>query len=859
MVVNYTPSFSTAKSPIINISDLSKFITIDDTQLKLSDSIPKFNPTKKLVVISFLGKAKIGKSTLMNCFVSYLKMFNSKIFNTSRSAKSHCTLGIDILTIETDTKTIVLLDIQGMDFQDSKNDCKLIVFVFMISNIIIYNEKGILTNSVLSSFQALTCLVTHIKDNHDKPMLIFRSIDIDSELEDYDPNKNLEDMLSDERNDQYTSARKSIKKLFTNIYCKPTYTIEKKERAQFNADNFIEVMSNQENGFSIICNYIYEKINISQSIDPSIFIKRVTDVLMQINSNKKIDCKIFDLTSAQSELAIRNWEEQYIDTSKYNSIIVDGSQEIYDLNVVPIIEYRNTTLHEFDTLFSMATPSIRKERRNLIKNKFDAIIADALKISKQISLSELENVYNNKILNRFDINIIDPRDDFNTWSDKTFGIVKNKENYIVSDETELAQMLSDNNVCIISDETELAQMLSDDKYSENDVCLLNQIAIAETIAEDGNTCISEQIALSNSVNENHEDLHSDDDCLQNKCFIDNNKIPIKKLYDSFINETKWLDCIKQEFLNKITDLITKNICNIKTIFLKEQQNFNKKIVENLQLIDKFIKNNNLMSYVSDIKISFSMAVKTQIDEFINDIENKWYYKNIIVSLFPKVNILTNYKPHILLDSTTYSSLLVSKLSNYIFNNKKMHSNLVKSIDSECEVFSNVIHNYLYNIYENKFMVERSKQLPELLDTVQRNLNTSSELLQCNYIILKKLHYDIKNMYTEIINGGNDVYFLNLFDHLEKYITLYTQAHQLSGNALKLFTNSVLVKYVFLVNTTPINKIYIKSKFDELYEDVKPYYNLLKETNNEEEETIIFNYQLVTDIIDILFRKHITKN
>ena len=212
--------FSSTKSFSPIIGDICKFIKIESkivkkakvSELVLSNELPSFSTDKELIVISFLGNARIGKSTLMNCFVSSLMKSNIKVFTTSITKTGHCTSGIDILTIETENKTIILLDVQGFDFGDSKDDCKIMLFVFMISNIIVYNQKGILTNTVLSSFQALTSLVVHIKDEHIKPQLLFRSIDIDydkdDDEEDYDPENNLNDMLNDEREDQYTSVRK---------------------------------------------------------------------------------------------------------------------------------------------------------------------------------------------------------------------------------------------------------------------------------------------------------------------------------------------------------------------------------------------------------------------------------------------------------------------------------------------------------------------------------------------------------------------------------------------------------------------------------------------------------------------------
>ena len=424
MLSAFSSIFTTVKNTEPIIGNVIKFINIESktvkktkiSELKLSNELPSFNQNKELIVISFLGNARIGKSTLMNCFISRMTNSNIKVFNTSISKTAHCTYGIDILTIETENKTIILLDVQGFDFGDSKDDCKIMLFVFMISNIIVYNQKGILTNTVLSSFQVLTSLVVHIKDEHIKPQLLFRSIDIDydkdAKEEDYDPENNLNDMLNDEREDQYTSVRKSIRKLFTSINCKPTFSIDKSEKKLLNSNNFVEFMDHNDNGFSNFCDYLLEKSDSSASYNSSNFINRVKNVIQQINSNEKIDCKIFDSTSAQTELSIRNWEDSIIDTNKYNEISVDGKQSSYDNNVVPIILYKDKILMEFDKIFSMATPSIKDIRRKLILNKFDTIIGKATETSLAISQKELEILYTDKIMEEYEDSFINPRNEF---------------------------------------------------------------------------------------------------------------------------------------------------------------------------------------------------------------------------------------------------------------------------------------------------------------------------------------------------------------------------------------------------------------------------------------------------------------
>ena len=361
-------------------STLSKLIDFNENQLiKINNiNIPK----KELIIISFLGPARIGKSTLLNCFLSFILNENFKKFNTSSTSKGHITMGVDMVYLESDTKTIILLDVQGLDFQDSSNDCKLMLFVYMISNIIIYNERGFLTNKVLSSLQSLTCLLTFIDKNNDfnKPELIFRTSDIDDES-DFDSIENLNDLLSDTKHDQYTNTRKSIKKLFSNIKSFPTFILDKFEKKIIDKENNYFKFLDQENNFKDFCSKIFNIIN-TKSNNP--IINNIDTIIEQINSNQNIDFKIFDLTYSQALLSIKTWEDS-IDYSKLSISVIDGTQGNYDTYIQPIIDYYTSVMKEYDLKFKLTTPEIKLEQEKRIRSKFDNFI------NKAITESELKS------------------------------------------------------------------------------------------------------------------------------------------------------------------------------------------------------------------------------------------------------------------------------------------------------------------------------------------------------------------------------------------------------------------------------------------------------------------------------------
>jgi hypothetical protein len=392
-----TESTSDSETEMINIDSLKKLISIKDNNIVLNNDFTKLD--KPLKIISFLGNARIGKSTLLNCYVSNKIKKNTKIFNTSKSLEQHCTSGIDMLCLEMSNYNLILLDVQGLDLNDSKDDCKLMLFIYMISNLIIFNPKTILDNTVLSSLQSLTSIITYIPDIESKtikPSLLFRPRDIDQES-DYNPVKNLKDMLSDV-SDQYSNVRESIKKLFTNIECKPTFYLDKKEKSLLSKDNFIDFMDESSNGFQDFCSYLDIMIeNISERPSDN-FNERVKDLISKINSNKNIDYTKFDITMREAECDIKEWIFNELDKTKYDiPMETDGTQENYDIIIKPRIDYRDLILSEFDKRFDKTTPKIRDKFRKEILMTFNKHIDKVYNESVKISTNELNIIYDTKV------------------------------------------------------------------------------------------------------------------------------------------------------------------------------------------------------------------------------------------------------------------------------------------------------------------------------------------------------------------------------------------------------------------------------------------------------------------------------
>ena len=382
----------------IKIGSVQKLITIENDKINLINQIP-INK-KPIKICSFLGNARTGKSTLMNCYISNLLDTNTKIFNTASKLKTHCTTGIDMLLIEMFEYDLILLDVQGLELQDSRDDCKLMLFVYLISNMIIFNPKTILDNSVLSSLQSLTSIITYVENigsNDNKPLLLFRPRDINEDAE-FDSNDNLEDMLSSESKDQFQNVRESIKKLFNPIESVPTYSLDKTELKLLSSDKFIQFMKNSSNGFTSLSIYINQMLNQINYHDATKLNSNLIKIIHDINSNKKIDYEIFDVTKREANVEIREWFVDTIDNSQYDiEIIYDGTQINYDEIIQPRINYRDMILDKFDERFNKTTPKIRDTKRAEILETFNKHINNAVIKSTEIANSELTKIFNTKI------------------------------------------------------------------------------------------------------------------------------------------------------------------------------------------------------------------------------------------------------------------------------------------------------------------------------------------------------------------------------------------------------------------------------------------------------------------------------
>jgi hypothetical protein len=332
-------------------------IRFDGTKLVLVENNLPSNPVK---ILSIIGKARMGKSSFLNAFISKYARKNTTIF-TTQDGDDHCTLGIDYYYIE--EYNLLLLDSQGLAHENACHDPSLLLFIYLISNIIIFNESTMLQNSALKLIEPICTFTQYLDmDNCEKPSLIFR---ISDAKRGSDINKTLEKLMA-HHDDQYNSIRESVE----NVFAQPVKIIKTEypqpaEDSLLSSNDYMGLLSVKENGFdNAICSIIAD---ISTAIPRANMLDNISRYIDNINNNEQININKLDIVSLTHNNDILSWLNK-VPAELKAEIEVDGTQEIYEKNVVSRQALVKKIKTDFTKRFKNITETIKKEH----KSKLDA-------------------------------------------------------------------------------------------------------------------------------------------------------------------------------------------------------------------------------------------------------------------------------------------------------------------------------------------------------------------------------------------------------------------------------------------------------------------------------------------------------
>ena len=373
-----------------------KLIELDqNNKILFNNILNNFNNLEsKCIVLSMIGCARVGKSTFINGFLSYL--FNENIdFVKTANGGDHCTLGIDYINFSyksenSDTLAqIIILDCQGLLYEDSKNDDKLLSVIYSLSDIIVYHDTGIVNNQTLNALTPLCLVADQIKDTSDakeiKPILFFRMRDYDLEC---NPQEIIQKTFK-KQNDQYDKVRGAINKLFPIISAITTDPLGKNEKAELKDRNYMSILHDNEYGFNGAYNQILQCISNINIKTVGSLCKHANKVITQINNNEKISFNDYDYYTLLIEKRFSGYWDK-INHDIYTTIISSSKDVIYESCINRLGEL-DVEIEKFKESFSEVEQTMLDEEINKFKAKIEPHILQTMKQCDEMAQCEIDD------------------------------------------------------------------------------------------------------------------------------------------------------------------------------------------------------------------------------------------------------------------------------------------------------------------------------------------------------------------------------------------------------------------------------------------------------------------------------------
>jgi len=766
------------KSPIeLNDYHANHLISIENNKLTLEEIITN---NQNIKVISILGEARKGKSTLLNTIISGYTRTNQQIFKTSKSL-DHCTQGIDYLHIP--ELNLLFCDVQGLKVGNSANDPKLLLITYLMSDIIVFTQQHMLNKSVLETFSPLSSFLTYIDfDQLDKrnckPELIFRISDFTL---DGTPQENL-DRLFTEYEDQSKNIIINMKRLFSKISAYNTNQLDRSESKMLDNLNFYGLLESEENGFSNFIGKLNNHINNTNLNNTlSIWFKNLNEFIKLINDNKKIDFNKLDVYKLLTEKELYEYHislrKRYPDI--FNELIVNHTQTDYKTKICSRIAIADEIVKEFNIKFAMVNDNLKKEMYNEITREINKYINQAIESNRKQGWKILYDYVINK-MNHHSFDMVETK--LNISSTMLPQIIlkcfESIEQFIIN---------HDINDYVIS----LYKVWKKDYMKE-------YVDFREDINKKQSIEIEKYFIL----------VHN---------FIDGLNSKVKKL---ILLNTNYIDFLQQSFDTVNKELIDK--------FNEELVNINNIIVYSIKLTNKdnFNYDNNLVLP----KLNMSI-ICTQIDytyEYIQDIYNSGvsYIKNIDM----KDSTLKYYimkKKQILKSSKLYD------LSNI---DPQISSNIAKVNEDICifykDIDKNLILYYPIYQYKKKYMLRQAcNKLVKNKLIIIKNTHMYANVCGVNYMFnsYKELFNKfIRNGYNLLDNRGN-CKLLEIFQNIIKELQIKSNNIRAYNSILKIIKEKKDLKYRKYQQKLELKKQAIKLE-DSKIENINSEKSLPKQSN-----------------------------
>ena len=337
-----------------------------------------------LRIVSILGKARMGKSTFLNAILN--RIGNSQKAFQTQDNDEHCTRGIDYYFCK--EQRLLLLDCQGLSLEDSSHDPQLLLFAYLVSDIIIFNERMMLQNEALKLMEPICGFMTYIDmEGIRKPQLYFRISDADLVK---DPKHNLTRVLAHYA-DQYQSIRDSIVHLFQpGIGIVKTESLDRSLKRALQDGDYSLLFEDPLLGFGSAIDTLIGDLPPGRLAGE--WKGRLAQIIHSINHNEKITIDKLDVVKTMAKLEITEYI-RCIPASFFADLQIDAFQTTYDRIVKPRLEAARNLVDDFSRRFK----SISKEIKDAYLHELTERLAAPIDLAKRLMTGLAETQINHLV------------------------------------------------------------------------------------------------------------------------------------------------------------------------------------------------------------------------------------------------------------------------------------------------------------------------------------------------------------------------------------------------------------------------------------------------------------------------------
>ena len=385
-----------------------------------------------LVIVSIIGKARTGKSYLMNLLLNNQKIKNPGSGFEISSRLNSCTRGIWLWDTPrqkpNSSSKIIFIDSEGtnsVDLSTKTYDSKIFALIVLISSLFIYNTNGNIDEKSISELALAAHLSNIVASNtiEDKDLIInelapkFIWVLRDFILDKIDPDTGeeissddylelcLRNKIANKNSMENNLIRENIIKYFKDRECftLPRPVDQEEDLHKLNEIPFSELKPNFREEFLNLKRNIYENSKVkkfgNKKINGPILVELLKSFINSLNSkiipniNTAFDNLIINEIEKSYENSIKLWKENY---SKIKEEFNSNIKDLYDIKYFIMNEYNIVMNENKEIKYNKQYFEIFNNNKNKLENE----INDDIKKVETINCSRKINKLN-EILNKY--------------------------------------------------------------------------------------------------------------------------------------------------------------------------------------------------------------------------------------------------------------------------------------------------------------------------------------------------------------------------------------------------------------------------------------------------------------------------